>query len=50
MGQKFLIDSNILIDFQTKIIPQHGFEYIAKIIDDDFTVSFRNVCGFGRRN
>lgn len=40
MGQDYLIDTNVLIDFQTKVIPQNGFEFVSKIIDQNFTVSF----------
>ena len=40
MGQDYLIDKNVLIDFQTKVIPQNGFEFVSKIIDQNFTVSF----------
>ena len=51
MGQKFLIDTNTLIDFQSKIIPQKGFEYVAKAIDDTFIVSFISYIEFlGYRN
>ncbi len=46
MGQKSLIDTNILIDFQSKIIPQKGFEYVAKTIDDTFIVSFISYIEF----
>jgi hypothetical protein len=30
MGKKFLIDTNVLIDLQTRIIPKEGIEYITK--------------------
>jgi predicted nucleic acid-binding protein len=40
MGQKFLIDTNSLIDFQTRKIPHDGLGFIAKTIDDSFIISF----------
>jgi predicted nucleic acid-binding protein len=46
MGMKFLIDTNILIDFQTKNIPQKGFEYVVQAIDDSFNVSFISYIEF----
>jgi predicted nucleic acid-binding protein len=46
MGKKFLIDTNILIDFQTRIITQKGFEYVATAIDDSFNVSFVSYIEF----
>lgn len=46
MGKKFLIDTNVLIDFQTQIIPQKGLEYVAKAIDDSFIVSFVSYIEF----
>jgi predicted nucleic acid-binding protein len=46
MGKKFLIDTNILIDFQTRSIPQKGFEYVVQAIDDSFNVSFVSYIEF----
>jgi len=46
MGQKFLIDTNTLIDFQTKKLPEKGFEYVAETIDDTFIVSFISYIEF----
>ncbi|MDB4920590.1 type II toxin-antitoxin system VapC family toxin [Mucilaginibacter sp.] len=46
MGKKFLIDTNILIDFQTRNIPQKGFEYVVQAIDDSFNVSFISYIEF----
>ena len=40
MGKKYLIDTKILIDAQTKNIPQNGLTFLQSIIDEDFTVSF----------
>ena len=40
MGEKFLIDTNILIDFQNGIIPSKELVQIKKIIDENFIISF----------
>jgi predicted nucleic acid-binding protein len=40
MGPGFLIDTNIIIDFQTRSVPAKGQDYIAKAIDVKFIISF----------
>ena len=40
MGQKYLIDTNSLIDAQMKRIPEKGLQFLAGVINEDFTVSF----------
>jgi len=40
MGQKFLIDTNSLIDAQMKKLPEKGLQFVADAINQDFTVSF----------
>jgi hypothetical protein len=40
MGKKYLIDTNTLIDAQTKSMPQNGLKFLKSIIDEDFTISF----------
>lgn len=40
MGQKFLIDTNSLIDAQMKKLPEKGLLFVADAINQDFTVSF----------
>jgi predicted nucleic acid-binding protein len=40
MGQKYLIDTNTLIDAQMKRIPEKGLQFLAGVINEDFTVSF----------
>ncbi len=40
MGERYLIDTNILIDAQTRKMPSPGLNALTKIINDDFTVSF----------
>ena len=46
MGAGFLIDTNVLIDAQTKKLHERGLTYIAGIINDDFTVSFVSYIEF----
>jgi predicted nucleic acid-binding protein len=40
MGQGFLIDTNILIDAQTRKLPEHGIAFLTDVINRDFTISF----------
>lgn len=40
MGQKYLIDTNTVIDAQMKKLPEKGLEFLAGIINNNFTVSF----------
>lgn len=40
MEQKYLIDTNVLICAQMNSLPEAGMEFLAKIIDKEFTVSF----------
>jgi len=40
MGSEFLIDTNVLIDAQSKKMPQSALDFLANIIDRDFTISF----------
>ena len=40
MGKKFLIDTNTLVDAQMKKLPVNGLQFLATVIDEDFTVSF----------
>lgn len=40
MATGYLIDTNVLIDAQTDRLPPNGGQFLAKIIDEDFTVSF----------
>src|SRR5690606_10143675 len=36
----YLIDTNVLIDAQMNRLPPKGSQFLAAIIDEDFTVSF----------
>jgi predicted nucleic acid-binding protein len=40
MGQKYLIDTNVLIDAQMNRLPQKGLDFLAKVINEDFIISF----------
>lgn len=40
MGKKFLIDTNTLIDAQMQRLPEKGLQYLAEIINEEFTISF----------
>ena len=40
MGTEFLIDTNTLIDAQTKKLPEKGLKFLTNAIDEIFTVSF----------
>lgn len=49
MGQRYLMDSNVLIDFVAQTIPEKGFLYVQNIIDNEFlipTVVKIEVLGF----
>ncbi|MEO6684690.1 MAG: type II toxin-antitoxin system VapC family toxin [Dyadobacter sp.] len=38
MGQRFLMDSNVLIDFIAQTIPEKGFVYVQDVIDKEFLI------------
>jgi predicted nucleic acid-binding protein len=40
MGQKYLIDTNVLIDAQMNRLPENGLNFLAKAINEHFIVSF----------
>ena len=40
MEQGFLIDTNTVINAQMQIIPENGMQFLASIINKNFTVSF----------
>ena len=42
MGKKYLIDTNILIGFIGKILPEKGQTTISQILDEEFNISFIN--------
>jgi predicted nucleic acid-binding protein len=40
MGQKYLIDTNVLIDAQMKRLSKSGLDFLAKTINENFIISF----------
>ena len=40
MEQKYLIDTNVLIDAQIGRLPDNGLNFLAKVINENFIVSF----------
>lgn len=42
MGKRFLIDSNTLIEYIGKTLPETGQIFIAGVIDNEFNISFIN--------
>ena len=42
MGTRYIIDSNILIKFEGRLLPEKAQAYVANIIDDDFNISVIN--------
>ena len=42
MGKRYLIDSNILIEFVGKLLPETASISLSTIIDADFNISFIN--------
>ncbi len=46
MGEKFLIDTNVLIDFQMNVLSPKADEYIDSIINENFTISFVSYIEF----
>lgn len=40
MEQKYLIDTNVLIDAQMNRLPKESLTFLAKIINENFTISF----------
>jgi predicted nucleic acid-binding protein len=39
MGQKYLIDSNVIIDYTNNNLSKNGLDFIENIIDNDFNLS-----------
>ena len=39
MGQKYLIDSNVLIDYMAKLIPAKGSDFVENLFDTQFLIS-----------
>lgn len=39
MGQGYLLDANVLIDYTANLLPDNGKQKITSIIDDGFNIS-----------
>ena len=39
MGKKYLIDSNVLIDYTSNLLSREGFDFIENILNHDFNIS-----------
>ena len=39
MGQRFIIDSNVLIDYTSMRLPQNGSDFVENIFNTDFLIS-----------
>ena len=46
MGAEFLIDTNVLIDAQSRKMPERALSFLANIINADFTISFISYIEF----
>ena len=40
MGQKYLIDTNVLIDAQMGRLPEKGLTFLANVMNENFIISF----------
>jgi len=39
MGEEFLIDTNVLIEYTGDLLPEKAYSFISAIIDEQFTIS-----------
>ena len=39
MGQKFIIDSNVIIDYTASRLPKQGSDFVEQIFNSDFIIS-----------
>ena len=46
MGQKYLIDTNVLIDAQMGRLTKKGLLFLAKVMNDNFIISFITLIEF----
>jgi len=42
MGKKYLIDSNVLIEFSGNLLPKKSLKLVSSIIDYEFNISVIN--------
>jgi predicted nucleic acid-binding protein len=49
VGQRYLLDTNVIIDYTANLLPENGKQMISSIIDEEFNISIINkieVLGF----
>jgi len=46
MGQKYLIDTNALIDAQMNRLPNKGIVFLSKVLNENFIISFITLIEF----
>jgi len=46
MGQKYLIDTNVLIDAQMNRLTNKGLGFLSKVINENFIISFITLIEF----
>ncbi len=39
MGKRYLMDSNVLIDYTALLLPQSGSDFVEQLFNDDFLIS-----------
>jgi predicted nucleic acid-binding protein len=39
MGQGYLLDTNVVIDFAANVLPDNGKQKVSRVIDDEFNIS-----------
>lgn len=39
MGKKYLIDTNVIIDYTSNLLTKEGFDFIEKVFNTDFNIS-----------
>jgi predicted nucleic acid-binding protein len=39
MGQRYLIDSNVLIDYAANLLPEKGSQFVQQVISGEFLIS-----------
>lgn len=40
MGKKFLIDTNVLIEYIGKILPDKAQSFVSSAVNEEFNISF----------
>ena len=39
MGQRYLIDSNVIIDYTSSRLPKNGSDFVERIFNSEFLIS-----------